>query len=64
MASISDLKKAIRRGDSEMVEEIARELHEDGVDLSSALDLAKNLNCVKNNRGGWSDIVEILEEFC
>lgn len=63
MSSLSDLKNAIRRGDTELVREIAEELVNNEVNISSALDLAKNMNRVKGKRGEWDDIVEILEEY-
>lgn len=63
MSSLSDLKNAIRRGDTELVREIAEELVNNEVNISSALDLARNMNRVKGKRGEWDDIVEILEEY-
>ena len=63
MANISDLKTAIRRGDTELVREIAEELVDNEVNISSALELAQNLNRTKGKRGKWDDIVEILENY-
>jgi hypothetical protein len=63
MANISDLKTAIRRGDTELVREIAEELVDNEVNIISALELAQNLNRTKGKRGKWDDIVEILENY-
>jgi hypothetical protein len=63
MATVSDLKSAIRNGDTELVRELASELANNGVDISSALELARNLNRTKGKRGKWDDIVEVLEDF-
>jgi len=63
MPSLNDLKNAIRRGDTELVREIADELVDNGVNISSALDLARNMNRVKGKRGEWDDIVGLLEEY-
>lgn len=60
MSSISDLKKAIRDGNTEMVREIANELVSNGIMIVDALNLAENLNRTKGKRGKWDDIVEIL----
>jgi hypothetical protein len=62
MPSLSDLKNAIRRGDTELVRDIAGELVNNEVDISPALKLARDMNRVKGKRGEWDDIVEILEE--
>lgn len=64
MASLSQLKNAIRRGDTEQVSDLASELSDDGIDISSALKLARDINRVGKTRGKWDDIVEILEKFC
>lgn len=61
MPNLNDLKNAIRRGDTELVREIAEELVYNEVDISPALTLARNMNRVKGKRGEWDDIVEILE---
>lgn len=63
MSSISDLKKAIRDGNTELVEEIADELVDNDIDISSALALAKQMNKVGKTRGKWQDIVDILEDY-
>lgn len=63
MSNVSDLKNAIRKGDTELVRELADELNSNSVDISSALDLAKNLNRTKGKRGKWDDIVGILEIY-
>ena len=63
MSTISDLKNAIRRGDTELVREIADQLNDEDINITTALDLAKNLNRTKGKRGMWDDIVEILEEY-
>jgi hypothetical protein len=55
------LKKAIRKGDTETVRELAIDLMEDGVDLNPALTLAKNLNRAK--KGQWKDVVDTIEEI-
>lgn len=62
MASISDLKNAIRRGDTELVRELTDELVELDIDIGSAIELARNINRAKKTRGMWNDIVNILEE--
>ncbi len=61
MPNLNDLKNAIRRGDTELVREIAEDLVNNEVDISPALTLARNMNRVKGKRGEWDDIVEILE---
>ena len=61
MPSLNDLKNAVRRGDTELVREIAEELVGDDVDITPALTLARNMNRVKGKRGEWADIIEILE---
>jgi hypothetical protein len=63
MTTLNDLKNAIRRGDTELVREIADELVNDSVDISSALKLARTINNLKGSRGDWDDIVSILEEY-
>jgi hypothetical protein len=63
MSTISDLKNAIRRGDTELVREIANELNDENINITVALDLARNLNRTKGKRGMWDDIVEILEDY-
>ena len=63
MPSLSDLKNAIRRGDTELVRDIAGDLVNNEVDISPALKLARDMNRVKGKRGEWDDIVEILEEY-
>ena len=63
MTNLSDLIKAVRKGDTESVREMAEELNDDGVDISSALNIAKNINRAKQTRGQWQDIVDILEEY-
>lgn len=63
MSSLSDLKNAIRAGDTEMVRELANSLVNNGVLIVDALNLAKNLNRTKGKRGKWDDIVDILEEY-
>jgi hypothetical protein len=63
MPSLSDLKNAIRNGDPERVRDIADQLVDEGVDISPALKLARDMNRVKRIRKDWNDIVEILEEF-
>ena len=63
MSSISDLKNAIRAGNTELVKEIAKELVNNGVLIVDALNLAKNLNRTKGKRGKWNDIVNALEEY-
>lgn len=63
MPNLSELKQAIRNGNTERVEEIADELVEMEVDISSALELAKNMNRIGKSRGKWGDIVEILESY-
>lgn len=63
MSNLSDLKQAIRKGDTELVEEIADELTDNDIDISSALELAKNMNRVGKTRGKWTDIVDILESY-
>lgn len=62
MPSLSDLKNAIRRGNTELVRDIAGDLVNNEVDISPALKLARDMNRVKGKRGEWDDIVEILEE--
>lgn len=63
MANLNNLKDAIRKGDTELVRELADELNDNGVDISSALNLARQMNKVGKTRGRWGDIVEILEEY-
>lgn len=63
MSTLSDLKNAIRRGDTELVREIANELNDENINITIALDLARNLNRTKGKRGMWDDIVEILEDY-
>lgn len=63
MSTLSDLKNAIRRGDTELVREIANELNDENINITVALDLARNLNRTKGKRGMWDDIVEILEDY-
>jgi len=63
MATLSDLKKAIRRGDTGLVRELAEELVNNEVYIGDALELAKNLNRTKDRRGQWQDIVDILQEY-
>lgn len=63
MSNLSDLKNAIRRGDTELVRDIAGDLVNNEVDISPALKLARDMNRVKGKRGEWDDIVEILEEY-
>lgn len=63
MSTISDLKNAIRRGDTELVREIANQLNDENINITVALDLARNLNRTKGKRGMWDDIVEILEDY-
>lgn len=62
MPSLNDLKNAVRRGDTELVREIAGELVDDDVDITPALTLARNMNRVKGKRGEWADIIEVLED--
>lgn len=62
MARLSELKVAIRKGDTELVRELADELVEDGVYIGEALDLARNINRAKKTRGQWEDIISILED--
>lgn len=64
MANLSDLKNAVRRGDTELVRDLACELDNDDIDITPALKLAKDMNRIGKTRGKWGDIVEILEEFC
>lgn len=61
IAQMEALKKAIRKGDTEAVRELAIDLMDDGVDLGPALALAKNLNRAK--RGQWKDVVDTIEEI-
>jgi hypothetical protein len=63
MANLNDLKNAIRRGDTELVREIADDLVNNNVNISPALTLARTINRLKGNRGDWDDIVSILEEY-
>ncbi len=63
MTNISDLKQAIRKGDTELVEQIAEELFDSNIDLSSALQLAKQMNKIGKSRGKWQDIVDVLESY-
>lgn len=63
MTNISDLKQAIRKGDTELVEQIAEELFDNDIDLSSALQLAKQMNKIGKSRGKWQDIVDVLESY-
>lgn len=63
MSSITDLKNAIRAGNTEEVRTIADELVNNGVMIIDALNLAKNLNRTKGRRGKWDDIVSILEDY-
>lgn len=63
MSSLPELKTAIRNGDTELVRDLANELANNGVEIYSALELARNLNRTKGKRGKWDDIVEVLEDF-
>jgi len=63
MPSISELKNAVRRGDTEMVRELAEELTNDGVNIWPALKLAKDMNQIGKTRGKWEDVIEVLEEY-
>jgi len=63
MPTISELKNAVRRGNTEMVRELAEELTEDGVDIRPALKLARDMNQIGKTRGKWGDVVEVLEEY-
>ncbi len=63
MANLSDLIKAVRKGDTVYVSELAEELNDNGVDISSALKIARNINRAKQTRGKWQDIVDVLEEY-
>ena len=63
MASLNDLKNAIRRGNTELVREIAEELVNNEVNISSALELARFINGQKKTRGDWDDIVSMLEDY-
>lgn len=63
MSTISDLKEAIRSGNTELVRDIVSELDNNYIDISSALELANNINRTKAKRGKWDDIVNILQEY-
>jgi hypothetical protein len=63
MTSLSDLKKAVRDGNTELVRELAEELVNDDVYIGEALELAKNINRAKRTRGMWDDIVSILQGY-
>lgn len=62
MATLNDLKTAIRKGDTELVRELVRQLKTDGVYIDSALQLAKDLNKTKAKRGQWQDIIDVIYE--
>lgn len=64
MPNISDLKKAIRDGNTELVIELAKELNNNDIDIYPALKLAKDLNKLGKTRDTLDDIVEILESYC
>jgi hypothetical protein len=61
--NLSELKNAIRQGNTELVREIADELVRNDVQIISALELAQNLNRTKGKRGKWDDIVGVLENY-
>ena len=63
MASVSDIINAVDRGDTELVESMARELDDQSVDLSRAYDRANMKNRAKKTRGQWQDIVDILHSY-
>jgi hypothetical protein len=64
MSTLSDLKQAVRDGDDDLVEDLAEELSDDGIDITPALKLAENINRAKPTRGQWGRIVRILKEYC
>lgn len=63
MASVSDIINAIDRGDTELVESMAKELDEQCVDLNQAYERANMKNRAKKTRGQWQDIVDILHAY-
>jgi hypothetical protein len=61
MSTIKDLRKAITDGLTSEVGYIARELHDNGVDIMPMYKHACTLN--KARKGAWQDIVDVLEEI-